>query len=354
MPAPHLTKDLLFTVFLPGLLFEAAFHLEWRELRENVISIGSLAVPGVAAATGLTALLLTPAIRGLGVAPDDAAWGPALLFGALISATDPIAVVATFRQLGAPRRLTVLVEAESLVNDGTAAVLFTVLLGLAAGVALTTVDVLLRFVLVAAGGIAIGIGLGWLLSQLVRRIDEPVVEIAITTIAAYGSFAVAETLHVSGVLATVAAGVVCGDVAVRSGMSAKSTEATHAFWDFIGFGMNSVVFLLVGFEVSARQLLDWWKPILIAFVAITLARAAIVFLTAGVVRSRTERVPRSWLPVLVWGGLRGALSMVLALSLPDSYAYRDLLVAMTFGVVTLTIVVQGLTIAPLVRRAQNA
>lgn len=346
--APHLTKELLYAVFLPGLLFEAAFHLEFKKFWANRIAVHSLAIPGLVTAILLTAALLGPAISGLELEADfDFVY--ALVFAALIAATDPIAVVGLFKSLGAPKRLAVLVEGESLVNDGAAIVLFALVLEVAEGASFVPAQAGLAFLEVAGLGIVVGLVVGYAVSKVIQRVDDPMIEITLTTIAAYGSFAIAENVHVSGVLATVTAGMLCGNYAARTGMSATTRIATESFWEYLAFALNSFVFLLIGFEVRATDLLDSWLPISVAFVAVTAARAATIFGVAALLRRSRERISWSWATVLAWGGLRGGLSMVLALGLARDFPHRDIIVTMTFGVVILSILVQGMTMAPLLR-----
>ena len=347
---PHLTKELLFAVFLPGLLFEAAYHLEYGDFRRNLFAISSLAVPGVVAAIGLTAVILTPVADGLDLVGGGFTWTDGLVFGALIAATDPIAVVALFKSLGAPRGLGVLVEGESLLNDGTAVVLFTLILGVALGDALDVPDLLVEFVVVVGAGAGVGAAIGLTVAEVMKRIDDPMIEITLTTIAAYGSFVAAEHLHVSGVIATVTAGMLCGNYAATRGMSASTRISVESFWEYVAFALNSIVFLLIGFEVRIPALLASWLPILAAYLAVVLARALVVGGVSGVLAVRGRGVPARWAVVLGWGGLRGGISMVLALSLPRDFPHRDLLVTMTFGVVILVLLVHGLTMAPLLRR----
>ena len=348
-PAPGLTKTLLFSVFLPGLVFEAAFHIDFREFRANLITITTLAVPGVVVSTALVTLTLTPLMLTLGLAPEFD-WKSALVFGALISATDPVAVVALFRNIGAPRRLTMLLDAESLLNDGTAIVFFTLSLALLAGSATTPAQLTWQFVTIVGGGAAIGLTIGLAASIVTRRIDDPMIEITLTTIAAYGSFVFAETLHFSGVIATVAAGMFCGNVAARGGGMAASTRvATERFWEYVAFALNSIVFLLIGFEVHFSTLLDDWLPILVAYGVVTGGRALMICVGCGLMRLTAERFPWRWTPVLTWGGLRGALPMVLVLSLPQTLPQRELLVSMTYGVALLSILVQGLSMSGLLK-----
>ncbi len=346
---PHLTKELLFAVILPGLLFEAAFHLEFRKFWKNKLTIHSLAIPGVVAAIALTAAILTPVVDGLDFV-QGFSFIHALVFASIIVATDPIAVVGLFKTLGAPKRLAVLVEGESLLNDGTAVVLFTLILSVATGGAFSLGGALLEFVKVAGMGALIGGAIGYTTSQIIRRIDDATVEITLTVIAAYGSFVAAEHFHYSGVIATVVAGMVCGNWAAHVGMSPSTRVALESFWEYLAFALNSVVFLLIGLEVQLSSLLASWKPILVAFVVVITARAFVVFAVSAVLRPTAERLPWSWSAVLTWSGLRGAISMVLALSLPADFPYRELLIHMTFGVVVLSIIVQGLSMAPILRR----
>ncbi|HXI21340.1 MAG TPA: cation:proton antiporter [Gemmatimonadales bacterium] len=346
---PHLTKELLFAVFLPGLVFEAAFHLKWSLFRRNQVAILSLAIPGVLVALVLTALILVPAARLLELR-EALTWRHALVFGALIAATDPIAVVGLFRSLGAPGRLAGLLEGESLLNDGTSIVFFGLTLSLATGAVVSTGIVVLTFFQVVGIGALVGFVMGLTLSTVTQRIDDPMIEITLTTIAAYGSFLAAEQLHGSGVIATVVAGMLCGNYGARTGMSPSTRVAVETFWEYIAFALNSLVFLLIGFEVHVSELLASWQVILSAFLAVMLGRAVVVYGVAGLMARSRERIPPSWTAVLTWGGLRGGLSMVLALSLPAGFPNRDLLVATTFGVVLLSILVQGLSMGPLLRR----
>lgn len=347
--APDLTKELLFAVFLPGLVFEAAFHLELERFWGDRIAIHGLAVPGLVAAIFLTAGILVPVVGGLGFEHDfDFVHG--LLFAALIAATDPIAVVALFKSLGVPKRLNVLVEGESLVNDGAGVVLFTLVLAVANGAELNLGSAVLEFLRVAGLGAVVGALIGYAASKLIHSVDDPMIEITLTTIAAYGSFAVAEHFHWSGVIATVAAGMLCGNYAARTGMSATTRIATETFWEYLAFALNSFVFLLIGFEVHVDDLLVHWQAIVVAWLAVTIGRAFVTFGVTALLRPTRARLPWSWAGVMAWGGLRGGLSMVLVLALPRDFPHRDFLVTLTFGVVIMSILLQGLTMGPLLRR----
>ena len=345
---PHLSKELLFLVFLPGLLFEAAFQIHFPEVWRARMSILTLAVPGLVVATLLTALLLCWGVNLL--KPGAINFLEAMVFGALISATDPISVLAIFRTLGVDKRLAVIVEAESLFNDGTAIVVFTIVLAMATGAELSVGGALMEFLRVSGLAIAVGAGVGVIVSLVTRTIDDPMIEITLTVLTAYGAFVVAELLGLSGVIACVVAGMVTGNWGVQHGMRPATRVAADAFWGYVAFLLNSFVFLLVGLEINLARLMQYLPEILIGWVAINVARAAVVYSKYAIMRlAGSEGMPASWAAVLSWGGLRGGLSMVLALSLPRDFGHRDLILHVTFGVVLLTLLVQGLTVKPLLR-----
>jgi monovalent cation:H+ antiporter, CPA1 family len=339
--APPLDKDLLFAVFLPGLLFEAAYHLKSDEFWRNKFAIIVLAVPGVIVSIALTALLVLVAVSaGL---LTTIGWRQALVFAALIAATDPVAVVALFRELGVDRRLQVLVEGESLLNDGTAVVIFTLAVAIASGPAKapSPLALLAQFALMVGGGVVVGLLVALGVTAVMRRLDDPATEITLTMIAAYGSFALAETLGVSGVIATVSAGMLCGSYAQRMAMSQTTRVAVAGFWSYVSFMLNSVVFLLLGLRVHLRELADAWQAILLAYLAVTIGRAIMILGVSALLRPTRERLEEGWSRILVLGGLRGALSMVLALSLAPNFPARDQIVTITFGVVIVSILLQG-------------
>jgi CPA1 family monovalent cation:H+ antiporter len=347
---PHLTRELLFTFFLPGLLFEAAFHLDLAAFRRVWKLAVGLAVPGVMMATVVMAGLIIVTGRAFGLATDMDV-KIALVFAALLAATDPVAVTALFHEVKAPPRLAALVEAESLFNDGTGIVLLSLMLAYATGAITSVAAASVGFVVVAGGGVVIGGMVGWVISIVIRRLDEPMIEIGLTVIAAYGSFVLAERIGASGVLATVVAGMMCGRHGRDLGMSSTSRLAVQTFWEYVAFALNSIVFLLIGFEFDSVRLGSVWVELLVAFVAMLAARTLIVFGGLALQRRSAERVPRRWGGIVVLGGLRGALSIVLALALPDELPQRELIVSLTVGVVLLSIIVQGMSMPVLVRRA---
>ena len=343
----QLTKELLFTVFLPGLLFDAAFRLELDEFWRNRVTIFSLALPGVVLATLISVAALVPGLHWAG-ADGMLTWQTALIFAALISATDPIAVVAVVRKLGAPPRLGLLIEGESLLNDGTAAVFFTLAVAMVSGTALGTVSIATEVVYMIGGGIIVGGVIGLVAATMLGRLDDTLLEITLTTIVAYGAFLVGERLHTSGVIATVTAGLLCGNERTHHRVSPSVRVAVFGFWEYVSFALNSLVFLLIGIQVRIPALLDAWRPILVAYFTVTVGRALVTYGLAAILPKR-ERLPYRWVAVLTWSGLRGGLAMVLALSLPLSLPQRDFIITLTYGVVILSIVLQGSTVSPLLR-----
>ena len=347
-PAVHISPDLIWLIFLPPLLFEASWNLKLDSLRANLIPILSLAFVGVGLSFGIIGLILHYA-AGLG-------WSSSLLFGALISATDPVSVLALFKKLGAPLRLTIIVEAESLFNDGAAAVVFRILLGIVIGAATFNFKVPLAvssvawFLLATIGGVLVGALIGFAASALTGRFDDHLLEVTLTTISAYGTFIVADALYVSPVIAVVVVGIVIGNYGRRRKMSPNTQVAVDSFWEYAAFVANSLVFLLIGLEIPLALLLQHWLLILWAILAMTVARAMSVYGLFPIIHRFTERVAGRWQHIIFWGGLRGSLSIALALSLPATVPGRVELVAMTFGAVTFSLLLQGLTISPLMNR----
>lgn len=334
------SPQIILALLVPPLVFEAAFHLRWEDLRQDFWLILMLAVPGVI----LTTLLVGGVVAwGTGLAIQAA-----LVLGALISATDPVAVVALFRRLGVPRRLQVLLEGESLFNDGTAIVMFNLMTSSVLVGQFHLASSVRDFIGVSGGGVLIGIALGVLVSQVIARIQDPLVETTLTTVLAFGSYLIAEYFHVSGVLAVAAAGITNGN-AGPSGMSATTRLVVFNFWEYAAFIANSFIFLLIGLTFDLQLMIANWQAIIWAILAALAARAVTIYGLSFFGRE----VPRKWKHVLFWGGLRGAITLALALSLPEIgplAPVRDSLQAMAFGVVLFTLLVQGSSTDWLVER----
>ncbi len=337
-----LVPEMILALFVPPLVFEAAFHLDLQELRRNLPGLLMLAVPGV--------ILTTLIVGGVVALTTPLSLPLALVFGALIAATDPIAVVALFRGMGVSRRLGVLVEGESLLNDGTAIVVYGLALAAALGGRFSLAASVYDFLRVAAGGVLVGLCLGGLVSYLIAHIDDYLIETTLTTVLAFGAYLVAEQLHFSGVLAVAAAGLVNGNIGAR-GMSPTTRIVLFNFWEYVAFLATSLVFLLIGLQVNIPELLVAWRQILWGVLAVLAARAIVVYGLGWLANRVGEAVPLRWQHVLNWGGLRGAIALALALSLPASLgADRDLLRVMALGVVLFTLLVQATTMRPLLRR----
>jgi Na+:H+ antiporter len=336
-----LTPDVILILFLPALVFEGSVKLPVRDLLHAAAPLLILANGGVLLATVVTGYLVHWAL-GLPILI-------ALLFGGIISATDPISVLAIFKDLRMNRRLSVIIEGESLFNDGTAVVVFQILLaGVAAG-GLSAGKGVGQFLLAVVGGAVLGFVLGYAASKITQTVDDPQIEITLTTIVAYGSYLLANHLHLSGVIATAAAGLMVGNLGAEKGMSARTRTALESFWEYTAFVMNSLVFLLIGLEVHIDALAHAWRPALVAIAAVLVGRSLSVYSLVPVSNLFVEKIPLRWQHVIVWGGLRGALALALALSLDNTFPYRDRVLDLTFGVVVFSILVQGLTTKPLLK-----
>jgi len=338
-PKVALTKDLIFIALLPPILFQAAFSIHWKQLRRDFPLVLVLATLGVL----LSAFVTATGMHLLGGWP----WLGALVFGALIAATDPVSVIATLKEAGAQGRLLVLMEAESLFNDGTAAVVFGIVVGVASGEHLTALEIGGLLSRTIGGGVLCGavVALGALL--LTGRTDDHLVEITFTTVAAYGSFLLADHFGWSGVLATITAGLVMGNVTKLGMTSPRGKEAVRAFWEYAAFVANSFVFLLIGVHEAYQDFKSVWPQALIAIVLATLSRAVAIYPCCLLFSRSSLRVTLRHQHALLWGGLRGALALALALGLPLEVPRREEIITISFAVVAFSIFVQGLTMTPL-------
>jgi len=343
----RLTHDIIFDVILPPLLFEAAINIPWPELRRDMVPVVVLSTFGVV----ISAIVVSLGMAWLLGWP----FASALVFGVLIAATDPVAVIAMFRDTGVGGRLKLLVESESLFNDGVAAVLFGLAMTWAQGQTGSVLDAVWSLVAITGGGVAVGLATGALGIVVAGRAGEHMVEAAVTLVAAYGAFLAADALHASGVLATVSAGLLMGSVGLR-GSVAKWGLSTHGkafvleLWDFAAFIANSLVFLLIGLAVARVPFEKvGWGALAAAIALVSIGRAATVYpLSHLFARSRWKIEVRKQ-HILWWGGLRGALALALVLALPSDLPLRDEIVIASFAVVIFSVLVQGLTMRPLMQ-----
>ena len=356
----NVSSDLILAVLVPPLLFEATLHISWARMRRDLAPILLFALAGTLIGAFVVGALVTGLVDGI-------PWAAAIAFGALISATDPVAVIAFFRSIGVPKRLTILVEGESLFNDGVAFVIFILALAAAGpGATFSLGEAVGQFVIDAFGGLGIGLILGYVVSSLIlKNLDDHLIETVVTVALAFGSFVLAEEfgaffdlpdVHLSGILAVVAAGLMVGNLGLRN--TSPTTRLTlENFWEFLAFVVNSLVFLLLGLQI---QILDLWEKadaVLVALVAVQVTRLVVVYGLGtfhGLVQPE-RKVPRRYQHVMFWGGLRGAISVALALSLISEVDRLgadvvSTLQVMTFGVVLFTLLIQGVSIEWIIKR----
>ncbi len=333
----NLSPELILEIFLPPLLFEAAWNMRWRDLRESLLPVGIFASLGVVISVIGIALPVSW-LTGLSLPI-------ALLLGASLSATDPVSVVALFRELGASKRLTVVMEGESLFNDGVAVVAFLLLVGIPLGLEeFEIATTLARFTTFVGIGIAVGGLVGFSISYLTQRFDYPLVEQSLTLVSAYGTYLIVEELGGSGVIGVVTAGLVLGNFGSRIGMNPRTRLIVTEFWEFLAFFVNSIVFLLIGDQIDFGSLGSHFDLIVTAIAAVLATRLLVIF-GLGSLSNWLGNQDLNWreMTVLWWGGLRGGVSIALALSVPAVLDGRQEIIDAVFGVVLFTLLVQGLT-----------
>ncbi|MDQ7091063.1 MAG: cation:proton antiporter [Methylococcales bacterium] len=343
----HLTPDIVLFVFLPALIFESALSLDARALLKNLIAVAVLAIPG---------MLISALLVGLGLA-----WSMhlnlivALIFGALISATDPVAVVAIFKELGVPKRLLILVEGESLLNDATAIVLFNIMLGFVATNEMLTSDILpaiSQFLTVFFGGIVVGIVIGLMMSELMVRLyhGSHGIPVILSMAMAYFSFILAEHyFHVSGVMSVLTAAI-CLNATGLIRLSHDTMRMVRESWEIIILTCNSLLFILIGLSVNVFTLLSHWNLILLAAAAVAIARAFSIYLLTPLT-TYIFKLPKISLHerhIMWWGGLKGGLAIAVVLSIPDSLPEKKMLIELTLGVVLVSLLLNATTIKMLI------
>jgi Na+/H+ antiporter len=360
LPPVHISPDLVFFVFLPPILWAAAFFTSLREFKANIRPISLLAVGLVLATTAVVALAARAVIPGIG-------WAAAVALGAIVSPPDAVAAAAVLRRLRIPHRVLVILEGESLVNDATALVLYRTAVAAMVTGAFSLSEAAGAFVLAAVGGVAIGLVIGWLALRALHRLHDPLTEIAVTLLAPYIAWSLAERAHTSAVLACVAGGLFLRRRFSRAVSPATRLQA-RAVWDLLLFALNGVIFILIGLSLRAlaEAVLASELPTLVVQ-GLLIAGAAIATRLVWVpiatvvprlipsVRARDPMPPPGAVALIGWTGLRGIVSLAAALALPFETAegtplpYRAELILITFIVILVTFVVQGLTLAPLIR-----
>ena len=341
LPLPRIGPELLLLAFVPGLVFEASLSLDLNELRRRALPVTLLATVGVFVGVFVMAALLR---FGLGFA-----WPSAFVLGAIVAATDPIAVVSVLRRLRAPGGLTAILEGESLFNDGTGVAVFAAVLASVVSGSPSLGDVAGRFLVLTLGGAAVGLVIGAASVLLLRRAQEAELEILVTLVVAYGSYLLADVLHASGVVAVVAAGIVV----------ARTLQGTqlHGFWRLVAFVLNAILFLLVGAALPTHRLLAVAGIVIGGYVIMSLARAVAVYGVLAAVDLRARSIPWAWRHMTVWGGLRGALSVALALTVAEYPQIPGQVSVVAYGMVVLSLLVQGgllLPVADLLRLRSKA
>lgn len=353
-PALTLSHEVIVAVLLPTVLFRGAVELDHAQLRENLVVPVALVVVGVPVAV---ALLGAAGVVAFGFPPLVS-----LLFAAIVVPTDPAAVLSLFEELGAPERLSAMVDAESLFNDGVAVVVFTVLLDIQRGARGDRVDELLGldtlaqlggdFLVVGLGGLAVGVVAGYLGHRATGYVDDHMATVLLTVLLAYGSFLLAEHgLHVSGILATVGTGLAMGMAGQMFSERSEETEFAQSVWDTAGFLVTTLIYVLVGAQVRIHSLVESAGLVVVALVLVVAVRGVVVYGVVGGLNATTaESVPRSFQHVMVWGGLHTVIPVALVLSLPSGVPHREELRAMVFGVAVFGTAVQGLLMPFVLRR----
>ena len=341
-PELPLSRDLIFNVLLPPLVFEAALQLDWRRFRSELPLTLALAFLGVIIAAAVVAAGMHYLVGW--------SWIGAALFGMLIAATDPVSVIAAFREMGCQPRVSMVVESESLLNDGVAAVGFAILSAIAAGASPDAGSVVPAFVWTLGGGVAIGLAVSAAILVIVGRTNDPLVEITLTAIAAYGSFLLAEHFGASGIISALSAGLMIGSLGTRL-LSDEGRERVGHAWEFFAFLANSIVFILIGMNVADQPLTALGSAAAAVAVVLVLAgRGLSIYPLATLFRASRWKLPASYQHTLFWGGLRGALALALALAVPANVPERTAIILTAFVAVAFSILVQGLTMPWLIRR----
>ncbi|HEY9666116.1 MAG TPA: sodium:proton antiporter [Coleofasciculaceae cyanobacterium] len=337
-----LDPSLVLNLFLPILIFEAAINTDVSRLRSTFKPIALLAGPGAVLSSGIIAVLLK---FGLGLD-----WIPALLVGVILANTDTVSMIAVFKEIPVPSRLSTIVEGETLFNDAAALVAFNLILTVYSTGSLTVVEGIQELLFVALGGSVVGLILGYLSIPIFVRLNDPLSSLLLTVAVALGTFQVGQFLGVSGAVAVVMAGLIFGNVGLSRSTSASDRLTLLSFWEYASFGVNTFIFLLIGIAINPVMLLNILPAVLLAVLAYQIGRVITVYPLLAGLRWVDRPIPVRWQHVLFLGNIKGSLSMALALSIPLTLPGREGLIAIVFGAVLISLVVQGLSLPWLVKR----
>ncbi len=337
-----LDPSLVLNVFLPILVFEASINTDIRRLRSTVKPIALLAGPGILIASGITAVLIKVGL--------DFAWLPALFAGVILAITDTVSVIAVFKEVSVPSRLSTIVEGESLFNDGVALVMFGLIVRVYSQGSFTILDGMQQLFVVIGGGVLLGLGLGYLTVGLFRQTDDTLSSILLTVAVALGAFQISQVIGVSGAVAVVVAGLFIGNIGLSREVSASTQITLLSFWEYASFSVNTFIFLLIGLEVDLYTLWSTLPLVLLAVVFYQIGRLLSVYPLLALLRWFDRPIPVRWQHVLFLGNVKGSLSMALALSIPLGLLQRERILALVFGAVLVSLVGQGLSLPWLVKR----
>ncbi|ANV85540.1 sodium:proton antiporter [Picosynechococcus sp. PCC 7003] len=340
-----LNPEVILNLFLPILIFEAAINTDISRLRSTIKPIALLAGPGVLLAATITAFFLKVSL--------DLAWLTACAVGVILTITDTVSVIAAFRTVPVPGRLATIVEGESLFNDGIALVLLNIVTTIHLQGSFSVGEGVEQVLIAFVGGGLLGLGLGYLCIGLFRQLDDPLSNILLTVAVSLGTFQIGQALGVSSAIAVLIAGLLIGNVALRE-CSGSVTITLLNFWEYAGFGVNTFIFLFVGIEVAPLSLLQTIPAALLAVLAYQIGRICSIYPLLSVLKFFDRPLPLRWQHVLIFGNVKGSLSMALALGLPLTLQGRSQVITLVFSTVLVSLIGQGLSLPWFVKKLQLA
>lgn len=333
---------LVLNLFLPILIFEAAINTDISRLRSTFKPIALLAGPGSVFSAAIIAVLVK---FGLGLD-----WIPALLVGVILANTDTVSIIAVFKEIRVPSRLSTIVEGETLFNDAAALVTFNLLLVIYATGTISTTQVIEEVLIVALGGGLVGAVLGYLCLPIYVRLRDPLSSLLLTVALALGAFQLGQFLGVSGAVAVVIAGLVFGNLGLPRSASASDRITLISFWEYAGFIVNTFIFLLIGIEINPLTIWQTLPSIVLVILAYQLGRILSVYSLLSVLRWIDRPIPLRWQHILILGNIKGSLSMALAVAIPLALTGRELIIELVFGAVLFSLVIQGLALPWLIKK----